>query len=112
MPAVLAERSAKPSRRHSLLRPQKLSLAQVLKCNLDALIIEFLVVGTKLVAAAGGAVEELDHFADGGVWFPFELGRAADVDGAIQIQVVDVVKELAHQQPWHRLVANAQHLGT
>src|ERR1700716_142169 len=88
-----------------LPRPGKMLFTQVLERHLDALIIEFLIVGTKLIAATGGAVEELGYLADRSMWLSFELGRAANVDGAIEINVVDVVIELTHQQARHRLVA-------
>jgi hypothetical protein len=64
---------------------------------LDALIVEFLKVSTKLVAAACGAIEELGHLADWRVWLSFELGCAADVNGAIEIKIVNVLKDLADQ---------------
>jgi hypothetical protein len=35
--------------------------------------------------------------------FPFDLGRAADVNRAIEVKVVDVVIELAHEQTGHGL---------
>src|ERR1700704_400003 len=84
--------------------------AQILERHLDALIIEFLIVGTKLVAATSGAVEELGYLADRSVGFAFKLGRAANVDGAVEIKVVDIVIELSHDQALHGLVANAQDL--
>jgi hypothetical protein len=71
--------------------------AQVLERYLDALIVEFLKVSTKLVAAACGAIEELGHLADWRVCLSFELGCAADVNGAIEIKIVNVLKDLADQ---------------
>src|SRR5437667_8734106 len=71
--------------------PEKMLFTQVLERHLDALIIEFLIVGTKLIAATGSAVEELRNLADRSVWLSFKLGRAANVDGAVEINVVDVV---------------------
>ena len=41
----------------------------------------------------------------------FEPGRAANVDRTVEIKVVDIVVEIAHQQSGHRLIADAQHLG-
>jgi hypothetical protein len=38
------------------------------------------------------------------------LRRAADVDRAIEVKVVDIVIELAHQQTGHGLIANTQDL--
>src|SRR5262249_51367565 len=84
--------------------------AQVLKGHLDAFIIELLIVGAKLLAAVGCTIEELDDLAYRSVRLPFEPGRAANVNGAIKIEVVGVVKELAHLQTRHRLVADAEHL--
>ena len=85
--------------------------AQVLERYLDPLIVEFLIVSTKLVTAASGAIEELGHLADWRMWLSFELGCAADVNGAIEIEIINVLKDLADQQPWHRLVANTQYFG-
>jgi hypothetical protein len=87
-------------------------LAQVLERDLDAVIIELLVVGAELVAAARAAVEELTDNADGRVRLTLEECRAAYVDGAVQIQVVDISVGLADQQAWNRLVPDTQHLST
>lgn len=64
---------------------KKTLLAQVLERHLDSLVIEFLIIGPKLIATAGGSIEELDHFADWGVRFAFELGCAADINGTIEV---------------------------
>src|ERR1700730_15300551 len=88
---------------------QKLLLTQILERHLDAVVIELLIVATELIAAIGRAIEELDHLAHRGVRRPLERGVAADIDGAIELKVVDVVIELTNQQSWHRLVANPQH---
>jgi hypothetical protein len=87
-------------------------LAQVLERDLDTVIKELLVVGAELVAAARAAVEELTDNADGRVRLTLEECRAAYVDGAVQIQVVDISVGLADQQAWNRLVPDTQHLST
>ena len=55
-------------------------LAQIFECDLDALIIELLVVGAELIAATGGAVEELGYHSDRRVRLTFEPRRAANID--------------------------------
>jgi hypothetical protein len=84
--------------------------AQVLERDLDAVIVKLLIVRTELIAAIGPAMKELAHHANRSVRLPFQLGRAADVDRAIEIDVVDVVIKLAHQQARDGFVANAQYL--
>jgi hypothetical protein len=90
---------------------QKSSFTQVLKRNLDSLVVELLVVGAKLVAAIGGAMEKLAHHSNRGVRLTIELGGAPNVDCAIEVNVDDVVKELTYQQSWYGLVADAKHFG-
>ena len=41
----------------------------------------------------------------------FEPGRAANVHRSVEIEVIDIVVKIAHQQSGHRLIADAQHLG-
>src|SRR5262245_52287536 len=101
LPVGLLSQSGAPS--------GKILFAQVLECDLDAFVVELLIVGAKLLAAIRGAIEELYDPADRGMRFPFKLGRAADVNRAVEIKVVDVVIELANQQSRHGLVANAKH---
>jgi hypothetical protein len=79
---------------------------------LDTLVVELLVVAAKLIASACAAVEKLAHHSDRRVRLTLKDGRASKVDGAIKVKVVDIVKELAHQQAWHRFVTDAQHLGS
>jgi hypothetical protein len=83
---------------------------EVLECNLDAFVIDGLKVAAKLVAATGGAIEKLAYPANRGVRLTFEGGRAPNVDRAIEIEIVDLLKGLADQQPRHGLLADAQHL--
>src|SRR6476661_5994179 len=98
------------SDRSASLPSEKILLAQVLERCLDAVIVELLEVTAELIATACAAVEELVHDSDRGVRLTLKEGRAAKVDGAIEIEVVDVVIELADQQSCHGLVADAQHL--
>src|SRR5262245_62000298 len=77
-------------------RPQKLSFAQVFEGDLDAFVVELLIVAAKLIAAIGAAMEELGDHPDRGVGLAFEPGRAANVDRAIEVEIVDIVVELAH----------------
>jgi hypothetical protein len=57
-------------------------LPQVFERHLYAVIVEFLIVGAELVAAARATQEELTDDADGRVRLTLEQGRVADVDGA------------------------------
>ena len=77
---------------------------------MDALVVKLLVVAAKLIATIGSAMEELTDHSDRGVRLTFKPGCAADVDRAIEIEVGDVVVELAHHQAGHWLIADAQHL--
>ena len=65
--------------------------AKVLQRNLDALIEKLLIVAAKLVAAIGATVEERGHHAHRSMRLPLELGCAAYVDSAVEIEVVDIV---------------------
>ena len=60
----------------------KLLFAQILERDLDALVIELLVVAAKLIATVGAAKEELAHHSDRSVRLALEPGRAADIDRA------------------------------
>src|SRR5258707_129647 len=84
-------------------RPRIFLFAQVLEGDLNALVVEFLIVATELVAAVGGAMEELADRSDRRMRLSLELGRAADVDSAIEVDVVDVMVDLTHQQARHGL---------
>src|SRR6185503_3713975 len=83
----------------------KALFAQILEGDLDALVVHLLIVGAKLIAAAGGAVEKLTDHPDGRMRLAVEAGGAANVDRAIEIEIDHVVVELAHQQARHRLMA-------
>jgi hypothetical protein len=91
---------------------EKMLFAQILERDLDPLVVHLLIVSTELIAAVGRPIEELGHFAERGVWLSFKFGCAANVDGAVEIEVVDVVKGLTNKQPWHWLVTDAKHLGS
>ena len=80
-------------------RPQKSLFAQILERNLDALVVELLIVAAKLIAAVGAAMEKLAHHSDRSVRLTFEPGCAPNVDRAIEIKVVDIVKELPTSRP-------------
>src|SRR5688572_24619859 len=86
------------------------SFAQVLESDLDAIVVELLIFAAKLIAPIGAAMEELADHPDWGVRLAFEAGRAADVDRAVEVEIVDVVVEVAHHQAGDGLVADAQHL--
>jgi hypothetical protein len=55
---------------------QNFLFAQVLECDLNTLIVERLKVASKLVAAVGGAIEELAYLSDRGVRVTFKDSRA------------------------------------
>src|SRR5262245_13424106 len=86
--------------------------AQVLERNLDALIVELLIIAAELIAAVRPAVEELTDDTDRCVWVSLKHRRASDIDSPVKIKIVDVVVELPNQQSWNWLVANAQHLSS
>jgi hypothetical protein len=65
-------------------REQEL-LAQILECHLDAVVVEFLVIGSELFPAARASVEELSHDPDRRMRLALKGRRAADVDGAVKI---------------------------
>src|SRR5262245_15584703 len=54
-------------------------------------------------------MEELADLADRRVRLALQRGGAAHVDGAVEIEVVDVAIVLAADQTGHGLVANAQY---
>src|SRR5207253_2426030 len=71
-------------------------LAKMLERDLDALIKKLLILGAKLVATIGAAVEKLGYYAHGGMRLTFQPRRASNIDRAIEIIIVDIVIELAH----------------
>src|SRR5262245_54653657 len=88
---------------------EELLFAQILERSLDAVVVELLIFGAKLVAASGTAVEKLCHHSKRSMRQTVEPRGAANVDRAIKVKVVDVVIEVADQEARHRLVADAQH---
>jgi hypothetical protein len=88
---------------------KKSLFTQIPERSLDALVIELLIVGAKLIAAIGAAMEKLGHHSDRSMRLTFEPSCAPNVDRAIEIKVVGIVKEVADQQARHGLVADAQH---
>src|SRR5262245_6970972 len=84
---------------------------QILERYGDAVVIELLVIAAKVAAAIGTAMKILRNHADRRMRLTLEPGRAANVDRAIEIEVVDIVVEIAHHPSGHRLIADAQHLG-
>jgi len=86
--------------------------AQALECDLDALVVELLVIAAELIATVRPAIEELTNDTDRRVWFSLKQSSASNIDSAVKIKIVDVVVKLPNQQPWNRLVANPQHLSS
>jgi hypothetical protein len=68
--------------------PRKALFAQVLECDLDAFIIELLIVSAKLIAAIGAAKEELTDQSHRSMRLSLEECRASDVHRAVEIKVV------------------------
>src|SRR5215813_8744851 len=85
--------------------------AQIFERHRDAVVIELLVIAAKVAAAIGPAMKILRHHTDWRVRLAFESGRAANVDRAVEIEIVDIVVEIADQQSGHWLIADAQHRG-
>lgn len=91
---------AKCSRGHSVAVAGEFGwglLSEVFQGNLNSIVVHLLILGPELLAAVGGAVEKLADLANWRVWLAFEKSGAADVDRAVEIEVVDVLIELAHQ---------------
>ena len=56
------------------------SFAQVLKRDLNTLVVELLIVATKLLATARRAIEELGDLADGSICISFDVSGTPKVD--------------------------------
>ena len=89
-----------------------LLFAQVLERDLDALVVELLIIAAELLAAVRPAVEELTDGTDRCVWFSLKHRRASNIDSPVKIKIVDVSVDLSNEPSWNRLVANAQHLSS
>src|SRR6476659_4326476 len=87
-------------------------LAEIFQRNLNSVIVHLLILGPEFLAPVRGTMEELDHHPDRGLPWPLDPRRAADVDHAVEIEVVDVVIELVHLYTAGGLIADAQHLRT
>src|SRR5206468_1408944 len=85
-------------------------LAEIFQCDLDALVIHLLIAGAILITAICAAMEKLDHRSDQGLTLTFDACGASDIDHAVEIEVIDIVVELAHCWSTRRLVADAKHL--
>src|SRR5215470_2734953 len=92
-------------------RSRESLFTQILERHRDAVVIELLVIAAKVAAAIGATMKILRHHTDWRVRLAFESGRAANVDRAVEIEIVDIVVEIADQQSGHWLIADAQHLG-
>src|SRR5262245_42974130 len=57
-------------------------------------------------------MEELADRAYRGMRRPLELRRTADVNGDVEIVIINIMIDLAYLRPVDRLTSNAQHLGT
>jgi hypothetical protein len=64
-----------------------------------------------LLAAVGGAVEELDDVADLLPFGRLDPSGASHVDHTVEIEIIDIVEERTHRYTWG-LIADAQHFGT
>src|SRR6185503_20344937 len=85
-------------------------LAEILQGNLNSVIVHLLILGPEFLAPVGGTMEELDHHPHRSLPWPLDPRRAADVDHAVEIEVVDVMIELVHLDASGGLIADAQHL--
>src|SRR5215510_39655 len=84
--------------------------AEILQRDRNPFVVHFLILGAELLAAVGGAVEELDDVADRRPFRRLDPGGASHVDHAVEIEVIDIVEERAHRYT-ERFVADAQHFG-
>src|SRR5262245_3218664 len=96
-------------RRRAPFRVARL-FAEILQCDRNPFVIHLLIFGTELLAAVGGAVEELDDIADRRPFGRLEPSGAADVDHAVEIEIIHVVEERTHRYTW-RFIADAKHFG-
>src|SRR5262245_1122968 len=96
-------------RRRAPFRVARL-FAEILQCDRNPFVIHLLIFGTELLAAVGGAVEELDDIADRRPFGRLEPSGAADVDHAVEIEIIHVVEERTHRYTWC-FIADAQHFG-
>src|SRR5262249_18233501 len=78
-------------------RSGELLFAQIFERHRDAVVIELLVIAAKIAAAIGAAMKILRHHTDWRVRLAFESGRAANIDRAVEIEIVDIVVEIADQ---------------
>src|SRR5262249_3565109 len=66
---------------------QESLFSQELERRLDAVVIDLLIVGPKLIAAICAAMEILGHHSDWGMRLSLEPRGAANIDRAIEIKV-------------------------
>src|SRR4051812_636065 len=85
--------------------------AEIFQRDLDPFVIHFLVLAAELLAAVGGAMEELDDVGDRCPFGRLDACGAAYVDHAVEIEVIDIVIELPHRHTPGGLVTDAQHFG-
>jgi hypothetical protein len=78
IPNVPTGLSASPAWPAGSLR--KALFPQVLERNLNAFVIELLIVTAKLIAPIARAMEELTNHSNGSVWLTVEPGCAPNVD--------------------------------
>jgi hypothetical protein len=83
--------------------------AQVLECDLNALIVELLKVSAELIAAVGPTVEELTHDTNRCVWFSLKHRCASNVDGAVKVKIINVAVDLPYQESRDWFIADTQH---
>src|SRR5216683_1796759 len=86
---VKSEATSLAKREESLDNVARL-IAKIFQRDLDPFIIHLLILGPKLVATVGGAMEELGHGRDGRLTRTFDSRRAAHVDHTVEIEVVDI----------------------
>src|SRR5262249_38153142 len=86
-------------------------LAEILQGNLDTVIVELLIVAAELVAAIGPTMKKLTDDPDRGMRLALEFGGAADVNGTVEIIIINVMIDLPDLQPVGRLAPDTEHLG-
>jgi hypothetical protein len=86
--------------------------AKIFEGDLDAFIVQPLIVAAELLATVGPAMEELAHHPHWGVRLTFKFRCAAHVNRAVKVIIINVMIDLADVQPIGRLAANAQHFGS